>query len=142
MKNLGITGSLLAVGMCLTAAMTGQTITTTAHAASPAPRPAVSAPGSTVWKWSLAIMTAANAADTITSVQCNQDPARCGQERGWLYPGAKFSIGVKAAVVGGQMLAQWLIVRKRPGAAKWFVPGNAGQTGIGAWAAWHNARLR
>ena len=128
--------------MSLTAAMDGQTTPTPTHAASPRPRPAVSAPGKTVWKWSLAIMAAANAADTVASVQCNQDPARCGQERGWLYPGAKFSIGVKAAVVGGQMLAQWLIVRKRPAAAKWFVPGNAGQTGMGAWAAWHNARLR
>lgn len=142
LRNTCKTGSVLAlVGMSLVVAANAQT----ANSATPVTAPQLSrdtfSRGSGLWKWSLAIMTAANTADTITSLQCNRDPTRCGYERGFLYPGTKFSIGVKAAVAGGQVLAQWLIVRKRPRAAKWFVPGNAAQSGVEAWAVWHNARL-
>ncbi|MGO9967658.1 MAG: hypothetical protein ACLPY2_10345 [Bryobacteraceae bacterium] len=133
---------LVVAGMSFAAAMNAQTASYVTPVANSRALPDISSPSYPVWKWSLAIMTAANAADAITSIQCNQDPARCGYERGLLYAGAKFSIGVKAAVVGGQMLAQWLAVRKRPKAMKWFVPGNVAQAGTGAWAAWHNARLR
>ena len=102
--------------------------------------PVFPADDGTLWKVSLAAMASANGADTVTSWRLrNRKDLR---ETGWLY-GGKFgpqALGVKSGLVSGQTLAQWLIVRRHPRAAKWFAIFNFVQSVPGGVAAAHNAR--
>jgi hypothetical protein len=90
------------------------------------------------WTWSLVALTAANTADAITTEQAIHRGAH------ELNPvlgnfGAR-GISIKAAVVGGQALAQWLVVRRHPRMSRPFAWGNTAQCALPAWAAWHNTR--
>jgi hypothetical protein len=93
-----------------------------------------------IWRASAVTLIAASAADTITSLRCAD---RCGQESNPMY-GQQFTprdAGVKAAFVAGNLIAQRLILRKRPRLARWFAALNFGESALPIWAAQHNAAL-
>lgn len=93
------------------------------------------------WKASLVTMTAANAADVVTSIQDNSRPnlRECNPLYGSHFTGR--DVILKSGIVAGQALVQYLIVRKHPKAARYFAVLNAGQTGSIAYVAARNASL-
>ena len=93
------------------------------------------------WKISLTAMSAANAADVVTSLQA-QKRVGC-QEANQLY-GRCFearAVSLKAAYVGINAIAQRAFLKRHPKWARWFAIGNAGQAIAPAIAAAHNAQV-
>jgi hypothetical protein len=104
--------------------------------------PVFSADDGTWWKLSLAIMAAANTADTVTSLRANGQPGL--HETSPLY-GQRFTgrdVAVKVGLVGGQVIVQRFLVKRHPRLARWFTVLNLGQSAGPAWAAQHNEQLK
>lgn len=89
------------------------------------------------WWFSVAALGAATAADTMSSqgrTELNPGLATNGQlgVRGF---------AVKCSIAAAIPLAQWLILRKRPGMQKPFTLTNYGVSGVWTGAAVHNWRI-
>jgi hypothetical protein len=94
-----------------------------------------------LWKASLAIVAATNAADTATSLRCSSVPGV--RETNSLY-GDRFGargVSIKAALVVGNVLVQTLAMRKHPGMAWLFTALNGAQSAAPAWAGVHNPEV-
>src|SRR5690349_13256411 len=68
--------------------------------------------GSRLWKWSLAVLAAANVADAATSLGHRELNPVLGNGAF----GAR-SVGIKASIAGGGIVVQYLILKRRPAAA-------------------------
>lgn len=91
------------------------------------PRPGAQK-GSKWWRWSVGALAAGSAADAWSSM--GRPEANPFLASG---PGGRFSsraIGIKAAVAGGSVAAQWLILRKRPESARAAAITNFGMAGL------------
>lgn len=103
----------------------------------------LSAGDTTRWLYrsSVAALIGSNTADVVTSLQLQGRPGV--QETGWMY-GARFdgrAIGIKAALVGGQLLIQHVILRRHPRLRPVFTVSNFTQAAAPARAAFRNGRL-
>jgi hypothetical protein len=82
---------------------------------------------SKLWRFSVAVLAAGTAADAWSSYgHMETNPLLRG-------PGGRFSgkaIGIKAAVAGSSVAAQWLILRKRPETARSAAITNLGMAGV------------
>lgn len=90
------------------------------------------------WKWSVAALAAGSATDAWSSMG---RPEANALLRG---PGGQFSaraVGIKAAVAGGSVAAQWLVLRKRPEAARAAAVTNFGMAGLFTGVAVRNRSL-
>jgi hypothetical protein len=89
------------------------------------PRPG--ARPSKLWRWSVAALAAGSAADSWSSYGHTElNPLLRG-------PQGRFSaraIGIKAAIAGGSVATQWLILRKRPETARAAALTNFAMAGI------------
>ena len=101
------------------------------------PRPG--AKPSRLWRISVAALAAGSAADAWSSWgRAEANPLLQG-------PGGRFStkaLGFKAAVAGGSVAAQWLILRKRPETARAAALTNFGMTAAFAGVAARNHSIR
>lgn len=91
------------------------------------------------WKWSVAAVAAGSATDAWSSL--GRPEANRILASG---PGGHFTaraIGIKAAVAGGSVAAQWLILRKRPETARAAAITNFGMAGLFTGAAVRNRML-
>jgi hypothetical protein len=88
-----------------------------------------------LWKWSLAALAAATAADIASSVgQYELNPV-LGRGR---FGGRQ--IGIKLGIVGGSTLLQSIIVRRHPEYGKGFAYGNLGVGAVTGAVAVSNAK--
>lgn len=101
-------------------------------------RPRASA-GRKLWKWSVAALAAGSAVDAMSSWGHREaNPLLRG-------PDGRFSargIGLKAAIAGSAVAAQWALQRKNPGAAKGMAFANFGMAGTFTGAAVYNQSIK
>ena len=91
--------------------------------------------GSRLWKWSLAVLAAANVADAATSLGHRElNPVLGGG------PFGARSVGVKMGIAGGGVAIQYLILRHRPAAAPKAAVINFAMAGVTGGIAARNTR--
>ena len=101
------------------------------------PRPG--AKPSKLWRLSVAVLAVGSATDAWSSYGRQEaNPLLRG-------PGGQFTgraIGIKAAIAGGTVAGQWLVMRKRPESARAAAIANFGMTGIFMGVAVRNRSIR
>jgi hypothetical protein len=106
-------------------------------------KPAQNPPGRTLWKWSLAAYTTANALDVASSLGPHygrETNALLTNSTGEFHAGK--AIAVKGSVLAVTGIAEYLIIRKWPQLTKAFSIVNFGWAGAESGIAAHNFRLR
>ena len=134
-------------GRFLTLAATVVLITTSAIAGDrgvdETAKPAQNPPGRTLWKWSLAAYTTANALDVASSLGPHygrETNALLTDSTGQFHAGR--AIAVKGSVLAVTGIAEYLIVRKWPQMTKVFSIVNFGWASAESGIAAHNFSLR
>lgn len=100
--------------------------------------PRTDARPSKLWRWSVAALAAGSAADAWSSYGRPEANPLLRNSSG------RFSvqaIGIKAAVAGGVVAAQWLMLRKRPESARAAAITNFGMAGVFTGVALRNRAL-
>lgn len=94
--------------------------------------------GRRLWKWSAVVLAGALAADSASSWNRYEANPLLRSADGRFQGG---NLALKAGIAGGGLLAQWLILRKRPEAARAASTVNFSAAGLLGGAAIHNLHV-